>query len=77
MPSRTLSDDSYGIDLCDEAPASVWASDAGFIRRPNRHGVRGSVISPNNRATVQPLSERGGGVGRVEFARGDPLPSFV
>ena len=33
-----------------------------IIRRPNRHeGWRGSVISPDNRATVQPLSERGGG----------------
>jgi hypothetical protein len=38
MPSRVLSDESYIIDLCDEAPAPVSASEAGFIRRPDRPG---------------------------------------
>jgi len=50
MPSRALSDGSYGIDLCDEAPAAqpAW----GWVC---------SVILPDNRATVQPLPGRGGG----------------
>ena len=38
-------------DPCDEAPAPVSASDAGFIRRPNRHGGGGVLSRPT---TVQP-----------------------
>jgi len=61
MPSRTLSDESYGIDLCDEAASPVPASDAGFIRRPNRHGG-GGALSPLT--TVQPCNRYLGEGGR-------------
>jgi hypothetical protein len=63
LPRKTLSDDSYAIDLCDEAPAPVSASHAGCLRRPDRHGG-GGVLSPLT--TVQPCNRcLGEGVGVV------------